>query len=147
MGTAAAAAIRPVAATNLRGVSARTSALLVGAVFLAIGVLGFVPGVTTHYGRLSFAGHDRNAQLLGTFAVSGLLNLVHLAFGVAGVALARTAGTARTYLLGGGAAALVLWLVGVVGVGGWIPANPADNWLHLVLGVAMVALGSAAGEA
>ena len=123
----------------------QTLALLVGVVFLAVGVLGFVPGVTTHYGDLSFAGHGGDARLLGLFSVSILHNLVHLAFGVAGVALARTAETARTYLAGGGAVYLVVWLVGVIGVGGWIPVNTADNWLHLVLGVGMVVLGSATG--
>jgi hypothetical protein len=124
-------------------VPSRVSALLVGALFLAVGALGFVPGVTTHYGDLSFAGRGRDAQLLGTFSVSILLNLVHLAFGIAGVALARRAPTARTYLLGGGAVSLAVWLIGVIGIGGWIPVNTADNWLHLVLGVGMIVLGPA----
>lgn len=122
-------------------------ALLVGVVFLAVGVLGFVPGITTHYSDLGFAGHGGDAQLLGLFSVSVLHNLVHLAFGVAGLALARTPESARTYLVGGGAVYLVVWLIGVIGIGGWIPVNTADNWLHLVLGLAMIALGSVTGRA
>lgn len=75
----------------------RTAALLVGAVFLLVGLLGFVPGVTTHYGDLGAAGNESTAKLLGVFQVSVLHNIVHLLFGVAGVLLSRTTeGPART---------------------------------------------------
>jgi hypothetical protein len=113
----------------------------VGVVFLLVGILGFVPGITTHYGDLGFAGHDSGAKLLGLFQVSVLHNLVHLAFGVAGLALARTADASRTYLLGGGVVYLVLWVLGLADGGGWIPVNTADDWLHLGLGVGMLGLG------
>jgi hypothetical protein len=122
-------------------------AALVGIVFLAVGILGFVPGITTHSGDLSFAGHDSGAKLLGIFQVSVLHNIVHLLFGVAGLALARTAGSARTFLVGGGVVYLALWVLGVVGAGGWIPANTADNWLHFALGIGMIGLGSATARA
>jgi hypothetical protein len=121
-------------------------AALVGVVFLLIGILGFVPGITTHYGNLSFAGHDSDAKLLGIFQVSVLHNIVHLLSGIAGLVLARTADGGRTFLVGGGAVYLVLWLIGVVGAGDWIPVNTADNWLHFALGVGMVALGLVFGR-
>src|ERR1700738_3318109 len=79
------------------------AALAVGAVFLVVGVLGFVPGITTHYDQLTFAGHHSDAALLGILNVSVLPNVVLLAFGVAGIALARTFNSARSYLIGGGA--------------------------------------------
>ncbi|SCF23429.1 DUF4383 domain-containing protein [Micromonospora mirobrigensis] len=123
----------------------RRAAATVGVVFLIVGVLGFVPGITTHYGDLSFAGHGSGAKLLGLFQVSVLHNLVHLAFGVAGLALSRTISGARTFLLGGGAIYLVLWLYGLVvdhsSGANFIPVNNADNWLHLLLGLGMIALG------
>ena len=125
---------------------AQSAALLVGVVFVLVGILGFVPGITTHVGDLSFAGHDSRAQLLGVFQVSVLHNLVHLLFGVVGIALARAADTARTFLLGGGVVYLALWVLGVVGGGHWIPVDTADNWLHLGLGVGMIALGYVAGR-
>jgi hypothetical protein len=121
-------------------------AALVGVVFLLVGVLGFIPGITTHYGDLSFAGHDSGAKLLGIFQVSMLHNVVHLLFGVVGLALAKTVDGARNFLIGGGAVYLVLWLLGVVGAGDWIPSNTADNWLHFVLGLGMIGLGFVASR-
>ena len=84
------------------------ASLVVGAVFLLVGILGFVPGITSNFDQLHFAGHHSEAMLLGLFQVSALHNIVHLLFGVAGLALARTWNTARLYLLAGGAIYLVL---------------------------------------
>ncbi|GAA4577220.1 DUF4383 domain-containing protein [Micromonospora coerulea] len=123
----------------------RRVAATVGVVFLVIGVLGFVPGITSSFDDLSFAGHQSEAKLLGLFQVSVLHNIVHLLFGVAGLALARTVSAARTFLIGGGPIYLVLWLYGLVvdydSGANFIPLNGADNWLHLGLGVGMIALG------
>lgn len=123
------------------------AAQIVGAVFLLVGVLGFIPGITSNYESLSFAGHDSDALLLGIFQVSILHNIVHLLFGVAGILMARTPGQARNYLIGGGAVYLVLWIYGLVidqeSSANFVPVNNADNWLHLILGVGMLALGLA----
>ncbi|WP_275293837.1 DUF4383 domain-containing protein [Amycolatopsis sp. La24] len=117
----------------------------VGAVFLLVGILGFVPGVTTHYDQLAGAGHHSGALLLGLFSVSILHNVVHLAFGAAGLALARTPAGARNFLVVGGAVYLALWVYGLVidhgSSANFIPVNTADNWLHLGLAVAMIVLG------
>jgi hypothetical protein len=117
-------------------------ARLVGVVFLLVGILGFVPGITTNlYDGLEFAGDDGNAELLGIFGVSVLHNIVHGLFGIAGLALSSTWNGARTYLIGGGAVYAALWLLGILGGADWIPSNDADNWLHLVLGAGMIAAG------
>lgn len=120
-------------------------AALVGLVFLLVGILGFIPGITTHYSDLAFAGHDSSAKLLGIFQTSVLHNLIHIAFGV-GILMARTPEGARTYLIGGGVAYLAVWLIGVIGGLDWLPVNAADNWLHIVLGVGMIALGFVTGR-
>ena len=115
---------------------------LVGIVFLLVGIAGFIPGITTNlYDGLEFAGNDGNAELLGLFKVSILHNLVHGLFDIAGLALAKTASGARTFLIGGGAIYVVLWLLGLLGGADWIPSNSADDWLHLVLGIALIGLG------
>lgn len=123
------------------------AAMVVGVVFLAVGVLGFIPGVTTDYDTLDFAGHHSEAQLLGIFQVSILHNVVHLLFGAAGIALSRSFSGARMYLIGGGVIYLVLWLYGLVidmdSAANFVPVNDADNWLHLVLGIGMIGLGVA----
>jgi hypothetical protein len=128
----------------------QTLAMLVGAVFLLVGILGFVPGITTHYGDMSFAGHNSDAKLLGIFQVSILHNIVHILFGIAGLALARTAETARTYLIGGGVIYLVLFVYGLFAHGetgaNFVPVNTADNILHLLLGAGMIALGFITGR-
>ncbi|MGW7464035.1 DUF4383 domain-containing protein [Streptomyces xantholiticus] len=131
--------------TSMTGSPVQRASMLVGAVFLLVGVLGFIPGITTDYGTLEFAEHHSEAKLLGLFQVSILHNLVHLLFGIAGLAMARAAATARTFLIGGGIIYLVLWVYGLIidhdSAANFIPLNTADNWLHLVLGVGMIALG------
>jgi Domain of unknown function (DUF4383) len=128
----------------------QTAALVVGIVFIVIGILGFIPGVTTNIETLMFAGHESGALLLGVFQVSILHNIVHLLYGIAGVALARTFSGARNYLIWGGAVYLVLWLYGLFVVldspANFVPLNDADDWLHLVLGLGMIALGLALGR-
>ncbi|MFD5827107.1 DUF4383 domain-containing protein [Lentzea sp. NPDC060358] len=122
------------------------AARVVGAVFLLVGVLGFVPGVTARYDELALAGHS-GALLLGLFAVSVLHNAVHLLFGVAGLLAARTTQFARAFLVVGGGLYVVLWVYGSA-IGehsdtNVLPVNTSDNWLHLGLGAVMIALGVA----
>ena len=117
-------------------------AMVVGLVFLAIGILGFVPGITTDFDQLKFAGHNSDAQLLDVFQTSILHNMLQLALGIAGVALARTWRVARTYLVAGGLINIALFVYGAIvtgeGAANFIPVNWGDNVLHLVLGAAMI---------
>jgi Domain of unknown function (DUF4383) len=140
-------------ATRFTGARHRTpvqvAAAAVGVLFLLIGVLGFVPGITTNYDTLSWSGHHSGAMLFGLFAVSVLHNLVHVAFGVAGVLMGRTLSGARIYLIGGGLVYAVLWLYGIlIDLGSdmnFMPLNRADNWLDLGLAIGMAVLGVALG--
>jgi hypothetical protein len=139
------------AATRTARRPVQVAALVVSAVFVVVGVLGFVPGVTTNYDQLAAAGHHSGALLLGVFAVSVLHNLVHLAFGVVGFLLARSAVGARNFLIWGGVVYAVLWLYGLLidhgSEANFVPVNTADNWLHLGLAVGMIALGVGLGRA
>lgn len=138
--------------TNNRAVDDRKTLLqraaqAMGVVFLLVGILGFIPGITSNYDSLQFAGHESEALLLGIFQVSVLHNIVHLLFGVAGLAMAKTASGAYSYLLGGGIIYAVLFIYGLVigheSAANFVPLNGADNVLHAFLAVAMIGLALA----
>lgn len=134
------------AGTNRKMTPIQLASGVVGAVFLLVGILGFIPGITTNYSEMTFASHDSGAMLLGIFGVNILHNVVHLLFGVIGLATARSAATAKSFLLIGGAIYLVLWVFGLVvdldSAINFVALNTPDNWLHFVLGVGMVGLGA-----
>jgi hypothetical protein len=121
---------------------AQTLAMVFGIAFLGAGILGFIPGITTDYGDMSFAGNDSKSELLGLFQVSVLHNIVHILFGIAGLALARTREGARTYLLGSGVIYVVLLAYGLLidsgGDANVVPINGADNVLHLLLAIGLL---------
>jgi|EndMetStandDraft_9_1072997.scaffolds.fasta_scaffold211162_2 ABC-type transport system involved in multi-copper enzyme maturation permease subunit len=124
------------------------AATVVGLSFLVAGVGGFIPGITTNAGDIALYGHDSPAMLLGIFQVSVLHNIIHLAFGVAGLAMAKS--SAKTYLVGGGVIYLVTWLYGVA-IGpatalNFVPLDDADNWLHLAAGLGMALAGIVLGK-
>ncbi|NCN52258.1 DUF4383 domain-containing protein [Candidatus Parcubacteria bacterium] len=98
-----------------------------GVVFLLIGILGFVPGITT-------TGH-----LLGIFEVDILHNVIHILTGILALVFAGSA--AKMFFKVFGIVYLIVTVVGFVQgdtVLGLIGVNLADNVLHLV--VAAVAL-------
>jgi Domain of unknown function (DUF4383) len=136
--------------TRRRWAPVQIAALVVGVAFLLPGVLGFIPGVTTHYEMLDFAGHESGAKLLGIFGISVLHNFVHLAFGIAGLLFARTFDGARGFLIGSGVIYLLLSIYGLLidheSAANFVPIDAADNWLHLVLAVGMLGLGVALGR-
>lgn len=123
----------------------QTVTIVIALVFTLVGVLGFVPGITSGFDSMTFAGHHSDARLLGVFEVSVLHNVVHLLFGIVGFLMARTAGAAITYLVTGGAIYFVLFLYGLLidldSAANFVPVNSADNWLHLALAVGMLGLG------
>jgi arginine exporter protein ArgO len=128
----------------------QTAAMAVGGVFLLIGVLGFIPGITADYDTMTFASDDSDAELLGIFQVNVLHNIVHLLFGVVGLAAARAFDTSRLFLIGGGVIYAVLWIYGLVidfdSVANFVSLNTADNWLHFALAVGMIGLGVVLGR-
>lgn len=125
-------------------------AAVLGVVFLAVAVLGFIPGITTNYDDLGFAGKDSGAELLGLFQVSVLHNIVHGLFGVLGLVLARTWDGARLYLVGGGLVYVLLFVYGLVvsesSDANFVPFNDADDVLHVGLAVAMIGGGLLLGR-
>ncbi|MEI4273986.1 DUF4383 domain-containing protein [Klenkia sp. LSe6-5] len=115
----------------------------IGAVYLVIGVVGFV--------LTGFAGYWSTTDSLLGFMVTPFHNTVHVVIGLAGLALATTLARARVYgwLLAVGYGATFVYGLFAVGES-WDPLgiNVADNWLHGVstlLGL-LVALGPVARD-
>jgi hypothetical protein len=125
--------------------STRTFALLFGIVFLAVGVLGFVPGMVQplHEGHPEVMGNA--GLLLGLFPVNEIHNAVHILFGLWGLAASRSAGGSVTYARG------VAIIYGVLTVAGFVPALSTgfgfvplyqnDIWLHAVLALVAAYFG------
>ena len=119
---------------------AQLYALLFGITLLAVGILGFIAD----------SSFDTGSNVQGSdfiiFEVNGWHNLVHIASGIAGIALSRRADSARLFALGFGAVYLLVTIWGLIDgndVLGLIPVDAANSALHL----AIAALGIGAGLA
>ena len=88
---------------------AQKLAFMFGVTFLLVGILGFIPGITSNYDELKFAGENSDAELLGLFQVSILHNIAHMLFGI-GILAAKKHRTSLQYLLYGGVVYLALFL-------------------------------------
>ena len=113
---------------------ANTFGMLFGIVFLAVGILGFVPGVTT------------NDMLLGIFMVNKVHSIVHIASGaIFLIASMAGAGAARLWFQLFGIIYAIVAVLGFMNPNGMLfgmmSNNPADTWLHVVLAVAMLGIG------
>jgi hypothetical protein len=128
---------RPDSASPATRHPSQVLALVIGAVYTLIGILGFL--VT---GFENFAS-ETDKTLLG-FEINPLHNIVHLLIGLAGLALWRRLDTARTYgwLLAAGYG--LVFLYGLFAAGNsdinFLSLNGADNGLHLVSAVAGLAI-------
>ena len=116
----------------------RNFALVFGIIFLIVGIGGFVPGLTASASPdpdLTMThgyGHE-----LGMFPVNTLHNIVHLIFGVWGLAASRSLGGARGYAKGVAIIYAVLTVMGLIdGLDtsfGLVPLYGADVILHALL--------------
>ncbi len=115
----------------------KTLAWVFGAVFVTVGVLGYVPGITTD-------GH-----LLGIFEVDGLHNIIHLVSGLAALAAAWGMYSPKLYFQVFGVVYGIVTALGFIQgdtVLGLIGVNMADNLLHLVIAGAALYAGFAMKE-
>ena len=132
-----------------RGPSERTPAqlysLIFGAVLLLAGVLGFI--VDSGFGDLGSGVHGDELVL---FEVNGWHNLVHIASGLVGLAVAARPAPARLFALGFGAVYLLVTIIGMLdgdSIFGLLAINGADNVLHLLIALAGIAAGLASATA
>jgi hypothetical protein len=120
----------------------RTFALVLGILYLGLGIFGFVPPLVSaapnpapDVGMLALYGY-----LLGFFPVNFILNLVHLATGAWGVAASRGAGGARAYSRTVAVFYAILAVIGMVPeintLFGIAPLQGHNVWLHGLTAIA-----------
>ena len=117
----------------------RTFALIYGVVFLLIGVAGFIPGLLTPLDAVEhdLAVEQGAGQLFGLFPVNILHNIVHIVFGVWGLAVYRSTSGAVTYARSVAVIYAVLMIMGFIPgletAFGLVPLHGNDIWLHALL--------------
>jgi hypothetical protein len=122
---------------------AQLYALIFGATLVVAGIIGFFYNADFGTGD----GTDRDA-VLGILDVNAWHNLVHIATGALGLAVAASYGGSRGYALGLGAVYIVVAVAGFIAGDGdeifnLIPVNTEDNVLHALIGVAGLGAGLA----
>jgi hypothetical protein len=122
---------------------AQIYALLFGAVLVTAGIIGF-------FYEASFSTGDsaKYDEVFGILGVNGWHNLVHIASGAIGLAVAGSYANARLYALGLGAIYIVLAIWGFALDNpdlllDLVPLNDEDNVLHLLIGIAGIGAGLA----
>ncbi len=112
--------------------TARIAAIVIGIVFVLIGLLGFF-----------------NNPVLGLFLVNPAHNIVHIVSGVVLLAGAYSSLGSSTALKIVGVVYAIIAILGFFMVGadgmlfGFIAMNTADQWLHVVLAVVILVAGFA----
>lgn len=112
-------------------------ALAFGAIFTLIGILGFVPGITS-------TDATGMQLLLGLFMVDTIHNSIHIASGLAGLSAASSEGNAKWYLRVTGIVYAIVAVIGLVQgdtVLGLFDVNFADNLLHVGLALGLLGAG------
>lgn len=107
-------------------------AKIFGIVFLLVGVLGFIPGITS------------DGLLLGIFEVDTVHNIIHLLSGIVALAVSSSDKGAKWYFIVFGVVYALVTVLGFVSTGkvlGLIHVNMADNILHLVIALAALVIG------
>src|SRR5438477_10514415 len=115
----------------------RNFALIYGILFLLVGIMGFIPGINQMHGsdpRLTV--NSFNGMLLGMFHVNLLHNLIHVIFGIWGIAAYSSLAGSRIYAQ---SVAVIYFLFVIMGlipalnvVFGLVPIHGNDVWLHLL---------------
>ena len=134
----------PHAAAPGRRTVAQGVSLVAGIAFFLIAILGFVAS-----GMSMEADPNLAPRVFGMFPVNLLHNLVHLAFGVWGLAASRTHAASVAFCRIAGVIYLVLTVVGYLSPTGFglVPLGGPDVWLHLLLGVVLAGIGFTAKDA
>jgi hypothetical protein len=125
--------------------SKRRFAAILGIVFLAIGLAGFVPPLIWPPQGEALAIDSPHGLLLSIFPVNAALNGAHILLGLGGLAAARSVSGAMLYARGIAIVAALLAGMGMVpgldDLFGLMPLYGNDIWLHLGLAATAAYVG------
>jgi uncharacterized protein DUF4383 len=125
--------------------STRTFALVFGIVFLLAGIAGFIPALLQPPQGGAIAPGTHHMLLLGIFPVNAAHNIVHILFGLWGLAASRAGAQALLYARGVAIIYAVLVICGFVpsldDLFGLVPLYGNDIWLHLALAIVAAYFG------
>jgi hypothetical protein len=116
----------------------KTSSLIIGIIFIAVGLLGYTSNPII-------------GEQDAIFHANAVHNMVHIVSGVLFILIALAApGSAATFLKVFGVVYLLLGILGLVQIGtsgmgellGFLHVNGADNFLHIGLGVIIFLAGT-----
>lgn len=125
----------------------RTFALVIGILFLAIGVLGFVPALlTSPIDAPDLAVRSSYGYLFGLFPVNSVLNLVHIITGLIGIGAYRSYSSAYSFSRTTAVVYGVMTLLGLLPFSntlfGLMPLFGHNIWFHALTAVASAYYGS-----
>ena len=131
--------------------STRYFSLVLGIIFLLVGIAGFVPGLLqTPEPAADVEVTQSFGRLMGLFPVNALHNVVHIIFGIWGIAAYRSYTGARGYSKAVAIIYAVLAVMGLIpGLNttlGLIPLYGHDIWLHAVIAIAAAYFGFVASD-
>lgn len=115
-------------------------AVIFGAVFVLIGILGFIPGITTD------APDGDYGRLFGVFAVDTMHNMVHILTGIVAIACGMMSEAAsrnycRVFGVLYGIVALMGFAYGKAHLMGLMANNTPDAVLHTAIAIVALFLG------
>ena len=118
----------------------RRIAIIAGAIFVVVGILGFIPGVTV------FSAGTDAGRMFGILAVDNLHNAVHILSGVAALAAGLTGELAsrmyfRVFGVVYGVVALLGFAYGSAPLLGVMANNLPDAAVHALIAAAALFLG------
>lgn len=119
--------------------NARTFAMVWGILFLVVAASGLIPGLLQppEPSHPDIAMDTMYGDALGLFPVNLLHDLVHLVFGVWGIAASRSLGAAKNYAKITAIVYTVLVVMGLIPAlnttFGLVPLFGHDVWLHVFL--------------
>lgn len=130
----------------------RYFSLLFGAVFLVLGIVGFIPAfhTTPPPGAPHLAQSASYGYLFGVFPINAWHNVINIVVGLAGMVAGASFSLARGYCV------LIFFLFGVLAImgflpeantfWGWVPLFSGDTWLHAAASLAAGLVGYVAAE-